>query len=251
MKDKIVLSSDANMLRMQFGEDLMTPVDIFALMGRLENLTMVFRPFSAGISGMCLKSNQDNIIAINSTLSYGRQRYTAAHELYHLFIQENLQSVVCEMAIETEKPEEEKEADLFASYFLAPYDALKFFIQDSLHKKPYSINVDDVVQIEQYFQISRQAVLFRLINEGYLTRDDAEQMKLDVIRSARRAGFDTALYLPTNPDKQYRTQGNYIKLAEKLKDQNLISDGKYEELLLEAFRADIVYATDSEGVVYD
>ena len=40
--------------------------------------------------------------------------------------------------------------------------------------------------------------------------------------------------------------GKYIKIAEELKDKNLISKGKYEELLLDAFRGDIVYGLNTE-----
>ena len=42
------------------------------------------------------------------------------------------------------------------------------------------------------------------------------------------------------------TYGNYIKQAERLLDDELISVGKYEELLLEAFRADLVFGDDEQ-----
>lgn len=52
--------------------------------------------------------------------------------------------------------------------------------------------------------------------------------------------------------KRYFTIGKYIKLAEQLMDNGLISDGKYEELLMSAFRSDIVFGSEcEEGEVYD
>jgi len=45
--------------------------------------------------------------------------------------------------------------------------------------------------------------------------------------------------------------GRYIKRAEELLNRGLISDGKYEELLLEAFRADLVYGLDEGGDLVD
>ena len=47
------------------------------------------------------------------------------------------------------------------------------------------------------------------------------------------------------------TYGRYIKRAEDLLSRGLISDGKYEELLLEAFRADLVYGLDEGGELVD
>ena len=45
----------------------------------------------------------------------------------------------------------------------------------------------------------------------------------------------------TSKDMEYLTIGNYIKLTEKAFEEDLISQGKKEELLLDAFREDIVY----------
>jgi hypothetical protein len=47
------------------------------------------------------------------------------------------------------------------------------------------------------------------------------------------------------------TYGRYIKRAEELLERRLISEGKYEELLLEAFRADLVYGLDERGELID
>ena len=77
-------------------------------------------------------------------------------------------------------------------------------------------------------------------------------MKTGVIHSARRLGYDDKLYTPTPEDKQYATFGKYIKLAEELKNKDAISHGKYEEILLNGFRGDILYGSDlNEEDVYD
>ena len=57
-------------------------------------------------------------------------------------------------------------------------------------------------------------------------------------------GFSTDLYSPLEENKQYRTYGHYIQRVEKLREMNIISEGKYDELLLDAFRDDIVYSTE-------
>lgn len=246
MKEKIELNSNAVMLRRRLGEDASSPIDIFSVVNAFGNITMVFYPLSDRISGMCVRiGNADRLIAVNSNLSYGRQRYTVAHELYHLFFQRNFKNVICGKDIEGVKDVEEKNADMFASFFLAPYDALRAFVEE-LKKGDHEFVISDVVRIEQYFGMSRQATLYRLINDGYIHKDFAAALKVNVIHSAMILGYDNRLYIPSPPDKQFLTIGSYIELAEGLKEKGIISDGKYEEYLLEAYRSDIVYNLSSE-----
>ena len=85
MLDKLDLSTKAQELREMLGEDANSPVDVFSLAYQIEGLTLVFYPLGDNISGMCVRDNEIRLIAINSTMSYGRQRFSLAHELYHLF----------------------------------------------------------------------------------------------------------------------------------------------------------------------
>lgn len=251
MKEKIELNSEAIILRKEFGEDANSPIDIFSLIHNNDDLTIVFYPMSSRVSGICIRDGKNKIIGVNSTSTYGRQRFTIAHELYHLFFHEDFKSIVCFTDLEMNKDLQEKEADMFASYFLAPYEALSYFIKNKLGKVQV-LDIEDVVRIEQNFGISRQAILWRLVNDGYLSHGKAETMKTGIIASARKLGYDDELYTLTPEDKQYATFGKYIKLAEQLKDQDTISQGKYEELLLDGFRSDIVYGLDTEEEeVYD
>jgi hypothetical protein len=95
--------------------------------------------------------------------------------------------------------------------------------------------------------MSRQATLYRMVGDGFITLDYANTLKGNITTSARKFGFTDELYISTPTDKQYYTTGNYIELAEQLNDREIISNGKYEELLLDAFRADIVYNLTAES----
>jgi Zn-dependent peptidase ImmA (M78 family) len=248
LKAKSELSYQVNNLRKRFGEDVSSPNDVFAILQSQERLTLVFYPLSERISGICVRTHGgDQLVAINSTLTHGRQRFTAAHELYHLFIQKDIQSVVCGKEIGTGKDEEEKNADVFASYFLAPNDALRSYIDNNLMKgKSRPVALEDVVRIEQYYRMSRQATLYRLVGDGFITLEFANTLKRNIIASARKFGFNEELYISTPNDRQYYTTGSYIRFAEQLNDRELISNGKYEELLLDAYRADLVYNLEAE-----
>ena len=248
MKEKIELNSEAVTLRKSLGEDSMSPIEIISIVQNILNLTLTFIPMSNRISGMCIKiDDEEKLIAVNSTLSYGRQRFTIAHELYHLFFQSNFKSVICGKDIESESDDEERNADSFASFFLAPYDGLLFFIKEKLEILNRDFTIYDIVRIEQFFGMSRQATLYRLISEKFITPDYATNFKQNVINSARQFGYDDKLYIPTSKDKQYFTIGNYINLAECLKTSAKISKGKFEEYLLEAYRSDIVFPTSTPG----
>ena len=199
---------------------------------------------SSRISGMCTKENEDIIICINSTTSYGRQRFTLAHELYHVLYEENMKRVICDMSISGDKSESEKEADQFASYLLMPYDALLEYEHDKA-----KWNLEKVIDAEQFFQVSHQAMLHRLVYDNLLSNDVADEYKaITVSTEAAKLGYGKELYFPTDKNKQFFTTGEYIRKVEKMAKKELISEGKREELLLDAYRADIVYNFDEEEV---
>ena len=243
--DKLDLWKKAANLRKQFGEDATSPIDIFALANSIERLSMVFYPMGNHISGMCIRSDNNNVIAINSSMSIGRQRFTIAHEVFHLYYDDQLTSI-CAKSIGTGK-DKENEADQFATYLLMPPDALTNMIKDVKKNEADRLSIKDIVRLEQHFGVSRQAILFRLLEEKEITQQEADPMRLGVIWSAVCLGYDDTLYKPLPVEKQYMTYGFYIRLANEIFSKGLISNGKYEELLLSAYRSDLVYGNEIEG----
>ncbi len=246
MIDKLNLCTKALSLRKELGEDTASPVDIFSLAHTITRLTLVFYPMGDHISGMCIKNDGNPVIAINSSMSVGRQRFSMAHELYHLYFDENVQSTVSAIKIGTGN-HTEKAADQFASYFLIPPVALSESIKKMHGTSKGNLEIKEIVKLEQYFGVSRQAILYRLIEDNKLTVQQAEQFRQGVIRSAVNLGYDDSLYKPLPENKQYKTYGYYIQQAEELLKKDLISTGKYEQLLLTAFRPDLVYGDEFEG----
>ena len=238
------LNSLALRTRKIWNEDGYSPIDIFAIVNgwKEKKITIVKYPMSSRISGMCTKENEDIVICINSTTSYGRQRFTLAHELYHVLYEEGRQHVICDMNMNGDKSDSEKEADQFASYLLMPYDALFEYEHD---KTKWTL--EKIIDAEQFFQISHQAMLHRLVSDHMLSNTVADEYKtITISTAAARLGYGKELYLPTDRSKQYFTTGEYIRKVEKLAEKDMISEGKKEELLLDAYRADIVYNFDEE-----
>ncbi|MBR3170860.1 MAG: ImmA/IrrE family metallo-endopeptidase [Lachnospiraceae bacterium] len=243
MLDKLDLSTKAQELRESLGEDANSPVDIFSLVSQIEGLTLVFYPLGKNISGMCVKDKDIKLIAINSTMSYGRQRFSLAHELYHLYYDDASGFNVCSRILDP-KSENEKCADQFASYFLAPYKSLKAAINKVIKKG--SLSMQNVIALEQYFGMSHLAMLWRLVSEGYLSKEKLDDYNYGVISAARTLGYDDKLYNPTPIEFQSRTYGHYLKQVEELRQKDLVSSGKIDELLLDAFRDDIAFGLDDD-----
>lgn len=99
MIDKMELSIKASQIRKKLGEDESSSIDIFALSQTIDSLTLMFYPLGKNISGACFKNSNSSIIAINSDMSLGRQRFSLAHELYHLFFDKDQLSTICSSKI--------------------------------------------------------------------------------------------------------------------------------------------------------
>ena len=232
MVDKLELSTKAQELRELLGED------------EIAGLTTVFYPLGENISGMCVRDNEIKLIAINSTMSYGRQRFSLAHELYHLYFDDESGFNVCSKRLDP-KSENERCADQFASYFLAPYKALRAAIKKVAGDSMLSMH--HVIALEQYFGMSHLAMFWRLVSEGYLSSDKLDDYCVGVMSMARHLGYEDKLYKPTPADMQRRTYGHYLKQVEELRQKDLVSPGKIDELLLDAFRDDIAFGLDEDG----
>ena len=247
------LMTKAARLRKDLGEDNTSPIDIMALALSIENLTIVYYPMGDNLSGMCIKGHENsNVIALNSSMSLGRQRFSLAHEFYHLFYDDTMVAV-CAKKIDSGK-ETERSADMFASYFLMPDAALQekaeHYVKNRMDKQ---LELNDVIRIEQYYGVSHQAAVYRLMHTPYLNNEKGSSyLNISVRRLAETLGYSSDLYNPSSEKRRYMTYGNYIDLAEQVLSKELVSYGKYEELLLDAFRSDIVYGDEREdGDVID
>ena len=183
------------------------------------------------------KISSDMLIGINSNMSIGRQNFTLAHELYHLLYEENkINFVICDYSSESES---EIEANIFASYLLIPYEGLKRYVKNMNISK---WSLDDVIAAEQYYQISHMALLFRLVEQNFITEEESlEFQNVKISHEARIRGFNDDLYYPSPEDRKYFSLGNYVKSVGKAYSSNKISVGKKDELLLDGFRGDLTF----------
>ena len=129
---------------------------------------------------------------INSNHPRGRQNFTIAHELYHLFIEEKPTPHKCNPGYGKNKVEQN--ADMFASSLLMPEAGICQLIPETeLNTK--NISIATVLKLEHYFSVSRSALLYRLLNIGLISESTRSSLaEIKVKHSARCFGYDTALY---------------------------------------------------------
>jgi Zn-dependent peptidase ImmA (M78 family) len=220
------LQKAASNFRNQNGIAPCEPIRLRSWLSRLEVFTM-FRPMSDGFCGMAHKQDDHRFIIVNSRHALGKQHFTIAHELYHLFIQEDFTSMVCHTGSFNKKNKIEYEADWFAAYLLLPEECVLALIpEEELSKN--KITLATIVKIEQYFACSRRALLIRLDSMDLITYSKYEEYASNVSFSARMLGYDDALYKPGNENLVI---GDYGMKANKLLKSGKISESHFISLM--------------------
>ncbi|RAP46737.1 MAG: hypothetical protein BZ135_03310 [Methanosphaera sp. rholeuAM6] len=240
MKDDV--SFKASNCRRIWKIDEYDPIDIISIcLNKFNNITIVFFDANENMSGSSCTVNDEMIIFVNSKHSLGRQRFTIAHELYHLLFGKN-EFVNCAI---NSNSNEEKEADEFASALLMSDGALLNFQSDN---EIENWDLDDILSCEQYFQISRKSMLNRL--EKLLNDNRFYDGKLTnrIKYNAKKRGFDEKLYSPYSKDENLLL-GSYIRLVQDAYEQGKITRGKKDELLRDAYYYDFINNENMEDLI--
>ena len=205
--------------------DLSSPINIKTILTKLGILTL-FRPLSEGLCGLSMRSTvNDRFILVNSNNNIGRQHFTVAHELYHLFYGTTTVPHICRVG---GKEPEEVNADSFASALLMPETGLIQQIPSDEYKSG-KISMATLLKTERLFGVSHDALLIRLSKLHIINDTTYQQLKSVIISSeAAQYGYDTSLYRPGNDGLYIGTLG---EMAKKEFDRGKISEGHYLEIL--------------------
>jgi len=224
----VILQKKANSFRERNGISGSEAIRLKSLLLKLNVLTL-FRPLTEAFSGMSLKINDNaRFILVNSKHSIGRQHFTIAHELYHLYIQEKFEIHQCKTGLFDTKNKEEYNADYFASCLLMPESGIHEMIPDEELKKK-KISLQTVIKLEQYFSVSHSSMLVRLKMLDLLDTKTLEYFKtFKATETAQQYGYDTSLYKEGNHNI---IVGDYGEKAKMLFDLEKISEGHYLELM--------------------
>jgi len=155
------------------------PVDLYLLANHLR-ATIQPEPIENDVSGMVFKHKGRYIIGINSTHPETRRRFTIAHEMGHIVLHQldqvhvdkqfpvKLRDDISSQAIDPH----EIEANAFAAALLMPEALLKRDLAAMLAESEEEMDCEndaDIEELAQRYQVSVQAMSFRLTNLGFVT----------------------------------------------------------------------------------
>jgi Zn-dependent peptidase ImmA (M78 family) len=135
-------------------------------------VTLVVETLDPNISGLLFRQGEARAIGVNTTHSPVRQRFTLAHELGHLrlhpgkdlfldHVRLNLRDNVASLGTDRE----EREANAFAAALLMPSTEVTTEVRRVLDRGGTTDN-RLVANLAQLFDVSEQAMEFRLVNLG-------------------------------------------------------------------------------------
>lgn len=230
-REKIqVLEQRALLLRKLWNYQGFEPIPLKKLLFEM-GVVALFRPMSAKFSGMAIRIQNDSevfrFMMVNSDMPVGRQNFTICHELYHLYVQEHFETRVCKVGSFDKKDPEEYNADIFAAHFLLPAEALKTRIplQELEHR---NVSLATILRIENLFECSREFLLIRLQELGFMHEEEKEQFQKSVKATAHRYGYSPYLYTKSAAES---VVGDYASLANDLFDNELISESHYYSVM--------------------
>lgn len=227
MKTLTIVESDllAEKFRYSAGLSLSEPIHTKMLIRKL-NITLVYRRLSENSYGISCKSSTGKMfILINSSSTRGRQHFTIAHELYHLYYDPNPVPHFCAGGPATG---EEKNANRFASSLLMPKEGILSQISPQ-EIAQHRVTIATVLRLEQLYGVSRITLLIRLKDLGLLTEKGFDELNAYSVKdSARQYGYELSLYEAGNDGIVI---GDFGEKARTLFENGKISEGHYMELM--------------------
>ena len=213
----------AQKFRSEAGMSLTEPINVKTLLRKFCIFTM-YRPLSESSYGISVKTSDAKFMMVNSNSTRGRQHFTIAHELFHLFFDEHPEPHICSDSITGA----EKDANLFASALLMPREGLLKEINET-EMRSHSVSIATLLRLEQLYGVSRMSLLLRLKSIGVISELTLQQLKqIGAKESARAYGYDTSLYEKGNEGVVI---GDFGEKARRLFEEGRISEGHYVELL--------------------
>lgn len=203
------------------------PLNMKTVLRQLNVMTL-YRPLSDSLFGLSLLTpdKQHRFMLVNSNSRRGRQHFTIAHELFHLYYDENPKAHFSGLSVDAEPTE--RSANLFASALLMPKDGLLQNLpsEDIVSK---SVSLDTLLRIEHLYGVSHQTMVLRLKELHIVSAALAEELlSVSIVQEAILRGYDTSLYSKGN---EGLVIGDFGSKARKLFDEERISEGHYLELL--------------------
>lgn len=161
--------AEASRVRLEARDELPVPVEVIA---RALGADVVYEPMDRGVSGLLVRDGKSVVIGINAAHPPGRQRFSIAHEIGHLVLHKGRPMVVDHVRLNLRDERssaatdvEEIQANKFAAELLMP-QALVLRELRSIDAARSGSEATVVSDLAQLFDVSEQAMEYRLVNLG-------------------------------------------------------------------------------------
>ena len=128
------------------------------------------------LSGFTTYFEEQFIVYLNSNFTLGHERYTGAHELYHLIYNADILKKEKILLDDQKHKAEDAKADVFASEFLMPEDYVKEVFYKIVNVDKNSVLPRHIIRMHNYFKVSYKAMLKRLIQLNLCSIDKYEEL---------------------------------------------------------------------------
>lgn len=210
-------------------------VDVFEI---LEDVAFFIRkPLETyDISGFTTYFNNEFVVFLNSSFTLGHERFTAAHELYHILYNDDLLRKEKLLMNDSVYGDEDEKANVFAAEFLMPEDYVKELFYKLVNTDKDKLEARHIVRLNSTLKVSYKAMLKRLIQldlcdislyeklAEYGTLEKKEELR----KITKTEGYDISLIVPSNISYVSK---EYLEIAKQNYEKGKISYGKITELL--------------------
>lgn len=204
------------------------------------------------ISGFVCYFMEQYIVFLNSAFTLGHERFTAAHELYHLEYEAETLRQVYLVQDSTLKKRDEK-ADVFAAEFLMPKEGIDELFCQLVDVLPSQIEPKHIIRMAHAFKVSYSAMAKRLVELGLCEKERLEYLRnfgsvenVPLFRSiVEIEGIPLDLFVPS---KVSSIPMSLVKVLRENYERGIISYQKLAELLsfIEKSPAQLGYSRDEE-----
>ena len=165
-------------------------------------------------------------VAINTSIPVDCQVFAAAHELYHIWYEQNPDILPSDLLNEQDKEINEKKANRFAAEFLVDEMMLR---QEMDTYKIKKITVKSALQLADLFTVPYPSMVIRLYETGFIGASDMNTLLSETDDSISK--YKKKYAIPSQEPAPRIAMDNLIELAMKAYESNLITYEKLEYLL--------------------
>jgi Zn-dependent peptidase ImmA (M78 family) len=210
-------------------------VDIFNI---LEDVAFFIRkPLEIyEISGFTTYYNNEFVVFLNSSFTLGHERFTAAHELYHILYNSDILKKEKLLLNNNSNNNEDEKANVFAAEFLMPEDYVKELFYKLINVDSDKLEVRHLVRLNSTLKVSYKAMLKRLVQldlcdislyESLVEYGTLEKKK-ELRDITKTEGYDISLIVTSSI---VHVSKEYLEIAKQNYEKGKISYGKITQLL--------------------